>query len=1174
MKLVIFMLLLAINQISAINVFSQNQMVSMRFNNISFEQLLWEIQKQTDIVFMYGEEDIKQIRNLRIDVNNEEAVDVIRKCLKDTDVEMKIVDNVVVLTRKKEGPERSDQSAQQVTPIEVTGRITDGNGNPLAGATVMIKGTFKGATADNEGRYSLKVPGPDAVLVVSFIGYQTKEVKVGGRHMLDVLMEEGITSLEEVMVVSTGYQEIPKERLSGSYETINGKLFKERPNADIASSLESMALGFQRIIKTNPDGSIYYENRVRGQGTLTKEIANPLIVVDGFPVEDADFSSIDPNIVESVTILKDAAAASIWGARAANGVIVVTTKSGKGGSQFQVEANAFVRISSNLDLDYINPVANTETQIAWEKYVYDNKLTGNLTPSALAEVTNSLTPSLTLYNEYKLGRISEAEYNDQITKLKQYNYQDDVYRYLLRKQVYRQYDLSITGSTDRNNYAFSALYDKTDFHFVGDNVQKALITFKDNFKLNNWLRLQVGATLGLQNSTNEGASLQEISLMPPYQRLVDDDGNYVPMVKDYYLPILNEVSAKGNFPYDDWNYNLLQEVRSNDKHTDSNTIRLQAGLTTTILKGLTWDSKIQYERIGRNTKDVYSEESYPVRNQVNRYNAYDPNTGKVTVSTSGFAFPKGSALDRSSSEYESYVIRNQLQLDRDVAPKHHIMALIGSEVSSYVSKTEQQVRIWGYDDDKLTYANQPLYSISGGNQFHNITKVTLTPGKSWNSVYGDNRFFSLFGNFTYTYNQKYTITGSARTDASNMIVKDPKYRYAPFWSLGGRWDAGQESFVKNVKWIDRLQLRTSYGALGNVVTSSSVVPLISYVTSPNVNTGQRYARVVDFGNPRLRWERTKTLNFGLDYAILDNKLAGKIDLYSKHSKDVLANVDIAGAYGLGYSTSVNAAELTNKGVEVEIITSQWITRELNWKGRLVVSHNKNKIKKLDVYSYYPGGIVSSVLFVEGKPISPVYSYIYEGEENGIPMIRFEDGQKTEIFNIPTVSDARSFMPYEGTLVPTTEMGFTSDFEYKGFDLKTIITGRFGHVFRADAPRYPLMNSAALATLGKPMEEVVNGSPNKFPGLPPATISNLSSYSIVQYFNTLVEDASNIRLKEITLSYNFSTDLLRKLSLSKIRVYSQVSNLGILWKATDTYYDPDFQKFKMPVSYLFGLNVTF
>jgi TonB-linked SusC/RagA family outer membrane protein len=1170
MRLTVFILLLGILQMNATNVFPQGRLVNLEFEKISLEELLWEIQEQTDIVFVYGKEDIENVRDISVRVNNSEAIEVIKSCIKGTDVEMEIVDDVIVLRKKKESPKPAAQPSQTVA-----GKITGDDGNPLPGATVLVKGTYRGTTTNEEGNYSLEVPGENAVLVVSFIGFATQEVAVEGRSVVDVTMQEAVTSLDEVLIVSTGYQQLPKERLSGSFEVIDGKLFKDRPNADIATSLEGMVPGFQRVVKTNPDGSVYYDNRIRGQGTLTETIANPLLVVDGFPVEDADFSTINPNIVESVTILKDAAAASIWGARAANGVIVVTTKSGKGTEFFEVDANAFVRIGSKLDLGYINPIADTETHLAWEKYVYDNKLTGNLTPSALGEVLFSLSPSLSLYNEFNLGNISESEYNSQMAQLTQYNYQDDVYEYLLRKNIYQQFDVSVTGATERNNYSFSVLYDKTASHYVGDDSQKALINFKNNFKMNEWLRLDVGATIGLQDMTNEGASLRDIRSMPPYQRLVDENGNYVPMVKDYYLPILNEVSSNGNFPYDNWNYNLLQEIRSSDRQSQNNTVRLQAGLNVKFLEGLTWNGKIQYERVENSTKDIYSEESYLVRNQVNRYNGYDPATGNVTVySGDGYAYPQGSALDRSSTQHESYVLRNQLQLDKDLGEQHHIMALVGSEVSSYVSNFNRQVRIWGYDDDKLLYANQPFYDDFGASQFYTPSKTRLSPGRNWESTYDDNRFFSLFGNLAYTYNRKYTLTGSVRTDASNMIVKDPKYRYAPFWSVGGRWSVNQEGFMANAGWIDRLQLRGSYGVLGNVVTSTSVVPLISYIANPNVNTQEYYARVQDFGNPLLRWEKTNTFNVGIDYAFFNNRLSGKVDLYSKQSEDVLADVDIAGAYGLGYSNAVNAAELLNRGIEVEIATLQNITPDLSWRGRLVVSRNKNEVTKLDVFSYYPARIVVESVFVEGRPISPVYSYIYEGEENGIPMIRFENDQKTEIFNIPTVSDARNFMQYEGSLIPTTELGFTSDFEYKGFALKAIATGRFGHVFRADAPRYPLLNSVASSVLGKPMEEVINGSPDKFPGLPPASVPDLSAYSIVRSFDTLVEDASNIRLKEVMLSYTLPQGMVQDWNISNIRLYSQVNNIGILWKATDTYYDPDFLRFKMPVSYLFGLNVTF
>jgi TonB-dependent starch-binding outer membrane protein SusC len=1170
MRFIVFFLVLGTQQIAAGNAISQNRIVSLNYERVTFEQLIWDIQKQTDIVFIYGSDIIRGIEKKDVHFSDADAVDVLRDFIKGTDVSMEIVDDVIVLKKREILPVVIDQPTH-----EVSGRVTDEEGLPLPGASVIVKGTMRGVTTNNEGVYTLAGVDENAVLVISYLGFKTREIAIEGKSIINIVLEEDITRLGEVLVVSTGYQQIPRERISGSFEVIDGSILQERATADLASSLEGLALGFQRIIRTNLDGSISYDNRIRGQGTLTASIANPLIVVDGFPVEDADFATINPNNIESVTILKDAAAASIWGARAANGVIVVTTKMGKGIDQFEVSANAFMRVGSMLDLDYINPIANSETHIAWDKYVYDHGLTGNLTPSALGEVLNSLSPGLTLYNEYVLGNITEAEYNSQIAQLMQYNYQDDVYKHLLQNNVYQQFNVAVNGSTSRNNYSFSGMFDRSNSHYVGDASQKALINFRNNFRMNNWLRLDVGATIGLHSITNEGASLSDIRRLHPYQRLLDDEGEYVSMVRDYYLPIQEGVSERGNFPYSDWTYNLLQELRSSERTAQNNTARLQAGVNVNIIKGLTWNGKVQFERIENKTQDIFSEESYLVRNQVNRYNAFDNNTGQVTVnSADGLAYPKGSALDRSTTQHQSYVFRNQFLLDRSFGDRHHVMALVGSEFSSYVSDFKQNVRVWGYDHDRLLFPTQPFYDKFGARQFHLTSSTRLTPGKGWQSSYTDNRFFSLYGNFSYTYNWKYTLTGSVRTDASNMIVKDPKYRYAPFWSLGGRWAIDREEFLENVNWVDRLQIRGSYGVLGNVVTSTSVVPLISYFASPNSNTQQYSARIMDFGNPLLRWEKTAIINAGIDYGFFKNKLYGKVDVYSKHSKDVLASIDIAGAYGMGYSNAVNAAEMLNQGIEVEIATAQDITSNLKWRGRLMVSRNRNEIKKLDVFGYFAARLEYETVFVQGKPLSPVYSYIYEGEVDGIPMIRFENDMLTEIFNIPSISDARNFMQFDGSLIPTTELGFVTDFEFKGFGLKAMLLGRFGHVFRADAPGYPLLNNSAMSVLRQPMEDVVNGLSDKFPGLPPTYITSLSAYNLVRSFDSLVEDASNIRIQEVTLSYTIPKRFIQNWNISNIRLYCQANNLGILWKATDTYYDPDFKHFRMPVSYMFGLNVTF
>ncbi len=1163
-NLFIMILIIGLQAFSA-GTYSQTTKISLNKKNSTVKEVLTAIENQTEFYFLYNSDLVDVQRKVDVTVSKSGINEILASLFSDGGVNYTISDRHIVLIP-------AQAQAQQASAIK--GGVTDRNGEPLPGVTVVVKGTTVGTITDMNGQYSLSAVPDDGVLVFSFLGMVTQEAEVAGRTQINVTLLESSIMLDEV--ISTGYQTISRERSSGSFDKIDGKLFEERPNADIASSMNGMIPGFQRLTTTNSDGSLSYSFQIRGQGTLTQSIASPLIVVDGFPVDDSDFSTINPNNVESVTVLKDAAAASIWGARAANGVIVVTTKNGsKGTRNFEVKVSAFARMSSKLDLDYINPIANTETQVAWEKYVYDNNLTGNLTPSSLGEVTTSLSPTLTLYNEYKLGNLTQAEYDAQMAQLTAYNYQDDVYKHLLQKSLYQQYNLGITGSTERNNYSFSALYDISKSDFVGDTGNKALINFRDNFIINDWLKFNVGATFKLQSEENNGATLSEIKRMPSYQRLLDDNGDYVPMVKDYYLPILDQVSATGNFPYDNWNYNLLEETRLNDNTVQSNTVRLQAGFNVTFLKGLTWDSKIQYEKGEQRNKNIYSEDSYLVRNQVNRYNAYDSATGTVTIqSADGYAYPQGSALDKSTYDRESYVFRNQVQFDRLIGEKHNILALVGSEISSYVTQSETQVRLWGYDDDRLTFANQPFYDDYGAPQFYTTSKTRLSPGKDWGATYTDNRFFSLYGNFSYTYDGKYTLTASLRTDASNMIVKDPKYRYAPFWSVGGRWSLEKESFMQGLDYVNRLQLRASYGVSGNVVTSTSVVPLISYSSGPNSYTGDYYATVQDFGNPLLRWEKTSTVNVGLDYALFKNQLVGKIDYYSKHSEDILASVDIAGAYGLGYSNSVNGAEILNHGIELELGTTQHITPQMKWNGRLVMSRNVNEVKSLDVNSYYPARLTQESVYVEGRPIKPVYSYVYTGDVDGIPTIQFNDGQTTNIFNIPTTSDARSYLQYEGSLIPTTEFGFNNTFEYKQFALSALITGRFGHVFRAEAPGYDLLNNSAMSTLSKPMEEVLSGDPTKFPGLPPTNVPDLSTYSMVQYFNTLVEDASNIRMKEVMLSWSIPNMKLQNLNLSGIKVYAQVKDIGVLWKATDTYYDPDYLYYKPATSYLLGLNVSF
>lgn len=1164
--------LLCTIQISAM-AYAEDSTLDISLNDVSLKDVVHHLQRKTDYSFVYSVEDIQNIDGIDIDLKDSHIEDVLDRCIEGRNLEYIINEKVIVIKAaelKTKAPKANQQSKQRLT-----GRITDNAGDPIVGASIYIQDSSVGIVSDVDGNYTLSFNtdlNPE-VIVYSFIGKKTQEVKYVDQEIINIILLDSEEALNEVVV--TGYQTILRERSSGSYDRVDGKIFQDRPNPDIATTMEGSVAGFQRIATTNADGSVSYEYSIRGQSTLTSSIAQPLIVVDGFPIDD-DFSSIDPNIVKSVTVLKDAAAASIWGARAANGVIVVVTTSGENSGKVKVSGNAMMRFSPMLDLDYVAPKASTETQVEWEKYVYDNGLTGNLNPSSVQDITTALSPSLSLYNEFQLGNITEAEYTTAINKLTEGNYKDDVEEYLMQSSKYQQYSLGISGSSNKNSYSFSALYDKTESYFVGTGSSKTLFNFKDIFNVNKHISFNAGATLKIQETTNNGATLYDIKRMAPYQEIVDENGDYVSMVKDYYLPILDSVSAKGAFPYDDWTYNLLQESETRDRVTDNITMRVQAGVKIDFLKHFSLNSNFQYEINNSDYTAIYDEESYLVRNQVNKYNQYDDATGTVTsYSGVGYAFPEGDAMDQSSNRNNNFVFRNQLNWDQSFNKRHHFIVLVGSEISQYVKKSNTHDRIWGYDDEKLTYSYQPFYNDYGAYTFYSASKTRLYPGVNNSSSESDNRFFSIYGNLSYNFDDKYTLTGSVRTDASNMIVDDPSYRYAPFWSVGGRWAAEKESFLEDVTFIDRLQVRGSYGISGNVVTSTSIMPLISYSSSPLSYTGEYYATVNDFGNPLLRWEKTKIANIGVDFSFFKNKLHGEIEVYSKKGEDILADVDVAAVYGIGYTTAVNAAELSNTGYEIELGTSLNIVDDLNWTGKLIFFGNKNEVTKLNVNGYYAANLESNSKYVQGATVSPIYSYIYKGvNEEGIPMVQFEDGAETEIFNIPSVADARTFMKYEGSSIPVCELGFDHTFSYKGLSLRMLISGKFGHYFRAEAPNYSMLNNAGMSTLTQAMNDVVSGTSDLYPGMPPASAPDVSTYSIVKYFDTLVESASNVRLKDVTLAYALPQSVLGKANISRLRVFVQAKDLGVIWKATDTSYDPDYPTYKPSASYTLGVNLNF
>lgn len=1041
------------------------------------------------------------------------------------------------------------------------GFVLDKNKNPLPGVSVSIKGTTRGTYTNIDGKFTINVKQSD-ILIFSLIGFVDKSIKVGRRYHMKVFLEENREQLDEVVV--TGFQTISKERATGSYNLVKTRDL-EKPAIDLSSKLVTSISGIQATV--NDDGKAKFT--IRGKTSLNAN-AQPLVVVDGFPIE-GDFNSLNPNTVKSVTILKDAAAASIWGARAANGVIVVTTHEPMKASPIKVSLNMFTRVKERIDLDYSNPIASSAEQLQYEQMAY-GKWGGVLPAGGFSDATKKYTKGLIALWKYDQGMISESQKDAIRNQLSTIDYKDDVYKYLLQNPIYQQYNLSLSGATNKMGAVVNLFFDKNDSHYIGTNSKRYQIDSKIRYELAPWLDLRISSMLQYNKNTNNGVSSGDITNLSPYENLVNADGSYTSIVKDYFLPVFDQVPLE-QFPYRDWSYNPLREMRNRDITSTRLNARINAGLTFKILKGLTYNTNIQYEIFSTKNRNLYYEDSYEVRNSVNKYTDWDRTNGKVLTTH----VAKGNILSESSNENINYTFRNTVRFNRLIGKKHRLNATAGFDISQFLYKGKSNPRIYGYNDETLSKGYYPN-GIGGAGDLRlkdwrgNSTSIGVLDSYS----YRVDKFISMYGVGAYTYNEKYSLSASIRTDASNLITDDPSFRYAPFWSVGASWNLTNEKFMKGIDFVNFLKLYSSYGYSGNIDKSTGFRPLISLSSSPDIYSEENSARINSYGNPTLRWEKTGTLNFGVNYSLFKSKLFGKIELYRKHGEDLIANISMPSVNGTT-SQKFNNAEILNKGIEIEVGYRTKILNTVGWETNLAYSYNKNEVLKLFVTNYSGGALVSGN-YMEGKDASTIWAYEYAGVHDNQPTIKGPNGTFQPFGKLlPSTVDGRTYCKEMGVRVAPHTMVFTNNFSYKDLNLSFIVTGKFGHVFRKQSFNYPTIWWSKLR-VNNSVKDAINSDGSAIPPLP-LSDNEPKFYLWDRYYNYLSylwEDASHLRFQEIALSYNVHGAYVKALGISNIRLSFQVNNLGVLAFNKDGV-DPEFAmgSFGKPTrAYTFGIKLDF
>ena len=1184
----------------AVTAWAQQQL-TINVKQGTLEQVLKQINAQTGYKFTYTDAINAKSKKVTINVANADPLAFFKTFFKENDIEYKINGEQVYLS-----PVKKSDSQQSTRQSSIKGKITDETGEPLVGVYVKNENSGALAASDADGYYVVNANEGDK-LTFTYVGMQNYTTIAGKNSVANIVMKADAIALENVVI--TGYQTISKERATGSYAIVNSEVIAQKPTANISSVLTGMVPGLS-VSNSSADGTPRFI--IRGQGTLQSDQADkdPLIVVDGFPINgysegNDPFSTINPNDVVNITVLKDAAATSIYGARAANGVIVITTKKAENGSRLDISADAFVSVSSMPDLDYAFNMGSVENQFRYMEMM--NRYTpitiaGTSDPyqSAKARRAYFAEPYSLLWEKDTRASISDAEYNAKKAEMIKYGnekvWEKQIKKYLMRNAIKQQYNMALRGATEKINYAFSASYNSNDAYMVGNGSERVNLNMQSTAKLTKNLSFNVNMNTVFGKTKNNGETIENLmSYVSPWTRFVDENGNYLHIgtINTIYYPILMS-EYEGKTPAS-WLYNPVEDLKYRHNTTKSLNYRVQGGFDYKTEWGLGLSAKGQYEYGRQDVKNIYDVDSYFVRDLYNTYSAMNASTGRYES-----YFPAGGVLTDSGNKYESYNIRGQADFNRTFG-KHNISVIAGTEVISSTTDVIPSVSRYGFNKNTYSVVSTPDY-VTRRNDIFGVSSLMPYQGLGALSQYIE-RYFSVYANASYTFNNKYSVTGSFRTDATNYQTKETRDKFSPFWSVGGSWTASQESFLKDVKWLNMLKVRASIGIAGVSAgkrNNSTVTTVSTFPGNITYTNNEPYGSIAMRGNPTLTWEKSRTINIGVDFDLFNSKLYGSIDYYNKYSYDVLANATVPTISQGVTSASFNNAKVSNKGVEVSLNSNIKIAGDLRWNGNLNLAYNYNKVLEYNVTSQYDAYHMD---IIKGYPIDAIAVVKFKGyTKEGYVILQGKDGNDEIIKDRQTSHmndqvdrqsgkslDDFNYYYYLGTGTPKYEMGFTNRFSYKGITLSFMITGRFGYwVNRNDGFNGYNLNSPYFSKhLDKSFEVYDEGYANqkRYVAFPLYNDDNAAVFNGGGYIYSSNMEARNIdsyskgdhlRLQEVYLGYEFPKTLMDKQKVIKgATIYVQGTNLGLIYSSKKGF-DPEYPygSIKPLRTFTFGVKVNF
>ncbi|MFC6101217.1 SusC/RagA family TonB-linked outer membrane protein [Olivibacter domesticus] len=1035
----------------------------------------------------------------------------------------------------------------------IKGLVTDTENKPIPDVTIYSLKEKKLIKTNADGSFSLQLSDTDT-LQISSIGYKSLRIPVrkieGNLFKLEKLQME-----LEAVTVSTGYYQISKERSTGSFAYIDSALLNRSVSSDIISRLEGVTNG----VNFDRRGSFYADDKpsiqIRGLSTINGN-TQPLIVLDNFPY-DGDIYSINPNDIASVSILKDAAAASIWGARAANGVIVITTKKGTRDRPASISMNTNVSFSEKPNLFYNPNFLSSSGFIEMEQALFER---GFFNAAENSSAQMPLTPAVELMIKARDGELSDELLKESLSQLGLLDVRKDATKHFYREGFMQQYALNIKGGGKQFDYYLSGGYDRDIADIKGNDNDRITLNAQNNFTPIANLTVSTGLYF-IKSSTNaNGMRLNDIRPggrhIYPYAQFADTQGNPLAIIDRYRLGFVENAEQEGLL---NWDYRPLQELALNNQKRGSDEILINTAVRYDIKPFLNLDLKYQYQRINGDAYNLRSADSYYVRDLVNRFTQADGTS----------VFPEGAVLNQSYSKQIAHVGRAQLNFNKQLGLQHELTALAGMEMRQ-VNVTGQSFQLLGYDPEVLTYQNMFDYTRLYP-QRPNGTSRLPAPSSSLQDLL--DRYVSYYANASYSYRSTYALTGSVRWDASNLFGVKVNQRGVPLWSLGGSWTLNQEPLFQ-ADWISLLKLRLTYGFNGNVDKSST-----AYVTAAYLNdnlTGLRRALIQSPGNLQLRWEKVGVWNAGLDYALWNNRVRGSVEFYNKRATDLLGDIPLDPTVGFTGVYRVNYADMQTRGLDLEVNTSN-IQGTFSWQSTLLLSLVKDKVINYNAEDITPVDLFTASSIprpMEGLPLYRVYSYPWLGldAETGDPLVML-NGNISKDYNAYIQQVGMDDLVYHGPAMPTLFGSLRNTFGWKGFSLSATLTWKAGYYFRRNSISYDALFNQSIGHLDfygrwqRPGDELVTDVPSL-----PET-ADVNRDLVYTRSEVLIEKGDHIRLQDLNLSYTLANPKKLGLPISGLSFYCYARNLGILWRANKNRLDPDFQTAPYPLTKTFSLGVN-